>query len=93
MAHWLDRVDGFIGRVIFRAVALLCGVIALICAYAAWWQVEHWDPRNGWLPVILFALAAVAAASVIPFCLSRKRRLVEALDAMESDVPDLSRRR
>lgn len=92
MARQLDRLDGFLGRLVFRTVGLLCGVIALVCGYAAWWQVQNWSLDYGWVPVILFGLAAIAAASVIPFCFSRNRRLVEALDAMEDEVPGPPRR-
>lgn len=92
MARWIDRLDGFLGRLIFRVVGLLCGIIALACGYAAWWHIEHWDADSSLVPTILFGLATIGAASVIPFCFSRNRRLVEALDAMEGGVADQPRR-
>ena len=92
MDRWYDRLDGFLGRLVFRAFGLLCGVVALVCGYAAWWQIEHWNPQYGWVPVILFGLAAIAAASCVPHCFSRRRSFVEALDAIEGGVADQPRR-
>jgi hypothetical protein len=92
LGRWIDRLDGFLGRLIFRVVGLLCGIIALACGYAAWWHIEHWEADGSWLPAVLFGLATIGAASVIPFCFSRNRSLVEALDAMEDSVADQPRR-
>lgn len=92
MAHWADRIDGWLGRLMFRGLGLICALVALGTAYGAWNHVAAGRPY-GWTPVILFTLAAVAAASCVPFCFSRNRRFVEALDALESDVPDAPRRR
>jgi hypothetical protein len=93
MAKRLDRVDGFLGRLVFRAFGLLCALIALVCGYAAWWHAEHRVPDMSLVPTLLFGLAALAAASVIPYCFSRDRKFIEALDAMEGGGADLPRRR
>ena len=82
MAHWADRLDGFLGRLIFRTVGLLCALIALGTAYGAWNHVAAGRPY-GWTPVLLFGMAAVAAASCVPFCFSRRRSFGDALDSME----------
>lgn len=90
MSGWsrrVERVDGFLGRLVFRGVGLLCAVIALGTAYAAWNHVSAGRPF-GWTPVILFAVMAVAAGICVPFCFSRRRTFGEALDAMEGSVPD-----
>ena len=42
---------------------------------------------------IFFAMVTLAAASVIPYCFSRDRKFIEALDAMEGGGADLPRRR
>lgn len=91
MAQWMDRLDGFLGRLMFRAFGLLCAVVAIVCGYAAWWHVERWDPDISLAPTILFSVAALAAAACVPYCFSRKRSLVEALDAMEGGVGDQPR--
>ena len=67
--------------------------MSLACAYAAWWHIENWGSEYSLVGTILFALAALGAASVIPYCFSRRRRFIEALDALESDVPDQYPRR
>ena len=92
MAQVADRIDGFVGRLLYRGLGLVCAVIALGTAYGAWNHYAAGRPY-GWTPIALFGLAAVAAASCVPFCFSRNRRLVDALDALESDVPDRPRSR
>lgn len=91
MGGRIDRIDGFLGRLFFRAVGLLCLLIALGTAYAAWSHITGNRPY-GWTPVILFGLAAVAAASCVPYCFARNRTFGEALDAMEGGVGDTNRR-
>jgi hypothetical protein len=41
----------------------------------------------------MFGLVALAGASVVPYCFSRKRGLGEALDAMEGGAGDRQRPR
>lgn len=91
-AEWTGRVDGFLGRLVFRAVGTGCAIVALVCGYAAWWHVEHWNADQSLVPTILFSLAALGAASCVPYCFSRKRSFVEALDAMEGGVGNQPRR-
>lgn len=94
MSRWsegVERVDGFLGRLVFRAIGLLCAVIALGTAYGAWSQLSAGRPY-GWTPVVLFGLLAIASGSCVPFCFSRRRTFGEALDAMEGSVADLPRR-
>jgi len=92
MTGKLDRLDGFLGRLVFRAVGLLCGLITLACGYAAWWHVTQMEAGGRLVPTLLFGLGAAGAASVVPYCFSRKRRFVEALDAMEDEVAAPPRR-
>jgi hypothetical protein len=91
MARWHERLDGFLGRLIYRGVGLLCAIVALVCAYAAWWHIDHWSPSISLVPAILFGVAALAAGSVIPYCFSRKRTFGEALDTMEGGAGDQHR--
>jgi hypothetical protein len=93
MARWIDRLDAFLGKLFFRAIGLVCAIVALICAYAVWWHLTHWHPEYSLWPAVMFSLAAIAGASVVPYCFSRKRSFGEALDAMEGGVGDQHRRR
>ena len=92
MAHWADRTEGFLGRLVFRTLGVLFAAVAMAMAYAAWNHLSAGTPY-GWAPILLFGLIAMVFAACVPFCFSRKRRLVEALDALESEVPDQSPRR
>ena len=85
MGRWSEsvrRVDGLLGRLVFRAFGVLCAAAAAGAAYAAWTHVSSGRPY-GWAPVILFGLIAVAFCSCVPYCFARRRTLAEALDAME----------
>jgi len=91
MARWMDRLDGILGRLLFRAVGLACAMAALICAYAVWWHIDHWNPDFSLVPTMMFAVAALAAGSCVPYCFSRQRSFGEALDAMEGGTGDVRR--
>ena len=94
MARWSDGVqwvDGFLGRLVFRAVGLLCVVVAAWAGHSAWSQFASGRPY-GWTPVLLLGLIAVAFASCVPFCFARKRSFAEALNAMEDTTPDMATR-
>lgn len=92
MSDRLQRVDAFLGRLVFRAVGAGCAIVALVCGYAAWWHLDNRGEIGSIVPFVLFALAAAGAASCVPYCFSRKRSFVEALDAMEGGVGDQPRR-
>ena len=94
MSRWsagVGRVDGFMGRLAFRAIGLICAAIAIGTAYAAWNHYSAGRPY-GWTPVILFGLIAVASAIAVPFCFSRQRTFGEALNGMEDSTPDMTKR-
>ncbi len=94
MTRWSEgvrRVDGFLGRLVFRAVGLLCVIVAAVAGYSAWSQFASGRPY-GWAPVLLLGLIAVAFGSCAPFCFARRRTLAEALNAMEDSAPDMTRR-
>jgi hypothetical protein len=83
MAGRLDRLNGWLGRLLFRAIGILCAIVALMCVYTVAWHLTHWSPQYSLWPTIMFSLLAIAAASCVPYCFSRNRTFDEALDAME----------
>ena len=83
MGHF-EKLDVMLGRLVFRTMGLVCLVVALICSYAAYANVRN----ESLIPTVLFSLAALAAASTVPYCFSRKRTFAEALDAMEGGAGD-----
>ena len=90
MSGLVERVDRTLGRLIFRAVGIFCATVTLICAWQVWSHLADWQ-EGYWVPVILFAVVAVAAGSAVPYCFSQKRTLGEALDAMEGGAGDTNR--
>lgn len=93
MRDRIGRIDGWLGRLFFRCVGLLCAAVALLSAYAVIWHLTHWNPAYSLWPAIMFSLVALAGLSVVPYCFSRKRTFGEALDAMEGGAGDQHRRR
>jgi uncharacterized membrane protein len=91
MPRRFEKLDGMLGRLLFRAVGLVCALVALICAFTVHWHLTNWNPDYSLVPAILFGLAAIAAASAVPYCFSRKRTFANALDAMEGGVGDRPR--
>jgi hypothetical protein len=93
MAGRFDRIDGLLGRLFFRAIGLLCGLIALLSLYAVFWHLTHWNAEYSLYVSIMFGLVAIAGLSVIPYCFSRNRTFGEALDTMEGGSGGDQRRR
>ena len=89
IVDWLDRT---VGRLIFRAFGAICALVAMVCAYSAWRVLADWNDDHV-VPLVLFGLVAIAAASCVPYCFSRRRTLGEALDGLEGGGGDTSRRR
>ena len=92
MRHRLDRIDGLLGRMFFRAVGLLCTIVGLACAIAVLWHLTHWNDYS-LVAALMFAVAGLAALSAVPYCFASNRSLGEALDVMEGGTGDPSRRR
>lgn len=93
MAGRFDRIDGFLGRLFFRAVGTLCAIVALIAAYAVFWHFTHWNEEYSLIVVAMFSLVTIAGLSVVPYCFSRNRTFGEALDSMEGGTGASNRRR
>ena len=79
-----DRINGALGRLVFRALGWLCVAILLASGYAIWWQVTHWNPDSATV-IAMFGIATLGAGIAIPYCFSRNRTFTEVLDAMEGD--------
>ena len=92
MGDHIQRLDKALGRLVYRTVGSVAVLLAGICAYAAWWHVARGMP-NSWGPPLMFALAVIVIAAVVPYCFSRSRTFGEALDAMEGSAGDMKRRK
>ncbi len=80
-----------LGRLVYRATGWVCVFVALASSYAAYWHLQHWNSDSSLIPPVLFGLVAIASASAVPYCFSRKRTFGEALDAMEGGAGDQRR--
>lgn len=90
MSRAIDWIDRTLGRLIFRAVGLVCALVALTCAYAVWSHLADWQDYS-LVPVVMFGLVAVAAGAAVPYCFSHRRTFAQALDAMEGGAGDTNR--
>jgi hypothetical protein len=88
MSRVIERIDLALGRLVFRALGVLCAILVLVCAYVVWGFVSDWKPQH-LVPVTLFSIAGLGAAFAVRHCFSRRRRFVEFLDAMEDESPHL----
>lgn len=91
MAQRFERLDQMLGRLIFRFFGMVFAGVSLVCLHAAYRYATDWY-SGSLAPALMFGLIAAAFGSVVPYCFSRRRTFTEALDAMESDVPDYERR-
>lgn len=92
MGQRFDRIDGCLGRAVFRTFGLLCVIVAVACGIAVWQHTVLWQAGESPVPALLFSLGALASAACVPYRLSRKRSLGEAPDAMEGGAGDQNRR-
>lgn len=81
--RWFAKLDAPLGRFVYRFTGVVCSIVALICFYAAYGQLRDWQSNGSLIPAVLFSFVAIASASAVPYCFSRKRTFAEALDAIE----------
>ena len=91
MAKRLDGLDQALGRLVFRAFGTLCAAVAIACLYLAYRYLTDWY-EGSMATTVVFAIVGIGFGAVVPYAFSRRRRLTEALDAMQDPVPDMTRR-
>lgn len=82
MATISDRLDA-LGRLFFRALGSLCALAALGGVAGIAWVLRNESGSEAAVAIAMFAIFAGLASWCAVHCFSRKRTLVEALDAME----------
>jgi hypothetical protein len=95
MANVFKRIDGFLGRLVFRAIGCVTALITLAALWAAFGSATPWEGSKSFAALLMFGAGAVIAGCVTRWCFGRERTFGEFIDAIEgddSDVPTPGRR-
>jgi hypothetical protein len=96
MANMAQRIDGFLGRLVFRAIGCVTASITLAAVWAAFASATPWQGGKSFAALLMFGAGAVIAGCVTRWCFGRERTFGELIDAVEgddADVPTPERRR
>jgi hypothetical protein len=88
-----DKIDGFLGRMLFMALGILPALMAPFAAFVAVKSLLHWQGWQSFVSFALFGSGAVAAGWAAAYCFSRKRTLGDVISAAESDPSDTGAKR
>ena len=90
-----ERIDGFLGRLVFRAIGCVTALITLAAVWAAFGSSTPWEGGKSLAALLMFGAGAVIAGCVTRWCFSRERTFGDFIDAVEGDDSDtpLSERR
>jgi hypothetical protein len=73
MAHVFERIDGFLGRLVFRAIGCVTALITLAALWAVVGSAKPWEGGKSWAALIMFGAGAVIAGYATRYYFSRER--------------------
>jgi len=88
MASVFQRIDGFLGRLVFRAIGCVTGLIMLAGLWAAFENVREWQGGKSLLALVMFGAGAVMAGCLTRYCFSRERTFGDFVDWVDGDEAD-----
>ena len=80
-----DRIDGFLGRLVFRVIGFVAVIMALTAAYAAGQSLAAADGLKSVVVFVMFSGGALLAGYAARHCFSSKRRFGELMHGAEGD--------
>jgi len=96
VANVFARIDGFVGRLVWRAIGCVTAFITLAAGWAAYDSATPWNGGTSLAALLMFGTGALIAGCVMRWCFSRERTFGDFIAAIEGDetdtVPDRSRR-
>jgi len=95
VANVLARIDGFLGRLLFRAIGCVAAFITLAALWAAFDSATPWEGGTSLAALLMFGAGAVIAGSVTRWCFSRERTFgdfIAAVEGNDTDTPISERR-
>ena len=95
MANFIARLDGFLGRLVFRVIGCVTAFITVAALWAAFDSARPWEGGKSFAALVMFGAGAVIAGCITRYCFSRERTFgdfIAAVDGDDSDtVPDRRR--
>lgn len=91
MANLFARIDGFLGRLAFRAVGCVTAFITLAALWAAFETVRQWQGGKSLAALVMLVAGAVVAGCLTRYCFSRERTLGDFIDWVDGDEADTVR--
>jgi hypothetical protein len=88
MANVFQRIDGFMGRLVFRAIGCVTASITLGAGWAAFASAKPWEGGKSLAALLMFGAGAVIAGWVTRWCFSRERTFGDLVDALDGDDTD-----
>ncbi|MGH6897336.1 MAG: hypothetical protein ACREJ5_12460 [Geminicoccaceae bacterium] len=88
MANVFERIDGFLGRLVFRAIGCVTALITLAALWAAFDSATPWEGSKSLAALLMFGAGAVIAGCVTRWCFSRERTFGDFIAAVEGDDTD-----
>jgi len=96
VANLFARIDGFLGRLVWRAIGCVTAFITLAALWAAYDSVTPWNGGTSLAALLMFGAGAVIAGAVTRWSFSRERTFGDFIMAIEGDdtdtVPDRRQR-
>ena len=88
MANVFQRIDGFMGRLVFRAIGCVTASDHARCTLGRVRQREAWEGGKSLAALLMFGAGALIAGCVTRCCFSRERTFGDFIDALEGDDTD-----
>lgn len=89
MANVFERIDGFLGRLAYRAVGCVTALITVAAVWAAFGSATPWKGGQSLAALLMFGAGAVIAGWVTRWCFSPRRTFGEFIAGLEGGNTDL----
>lgn len=80
-----ERIDGFLGRLVFRFLGLIAAGITLAAAYAAYQNLMSAEGAKSIVAFVMFGAGAAIAGFTTRYCFSGKRTFGDFVQAIEGN--------
>ena len=88
MANVFARIDGFLGRLVWRAIGCITAFMTLAALWAAFDSVTPWNGATSLAALLMFGAGAVIAGAVTRWSFSRDRTFGDFIAAIDGDETD-----
>jgi hypothetical protein len=92
VANVFARIDGFLGRLVFRAIGCTTAFITLAAVWAAWDSATPWHGSTSLAALLMFGAGAVIAGFVTRWCFASERTFGDFVAVVGGDESDTAMR-